>query len=530
MWKLPTFRRFWAFVLILTILFLIFWQHIFLLARILLVYPLWSTYSSSLSLSLSKDGLDATFEKYPVEQWSAQWPPRSANGSWPAPDSNLLRLMDGSLARLPTEQYGGGVSYSQPDEPDLVPPILHHILLGMDRRRMPKSWTASRNSCLALHPESANYTHHFWDDESALKFMRKHYSFFLRDFLDYRHTIQRADALRYFVLHHYGGIFLDMDLECRRSLGPLRRFPIVNINASPVGVSNGFMMAQAKHPFTEQLIKSLKYYDRTWLGVPYFDIMLSTGPMFLSTEHLRFPVPQRFTQLRILGGRQHRLNGRVVTPLFRHLGASSWHQGDAKLVLKIREIVYQPFFSLMMLCGFVGGSVGWLVWKKQVSKQGEDRAWASSGGEDRRFSAGRLVLWQFGFGSRRSRRRTASEYERIEMDLESSASLIQDNRRLSPILEDDEDLLETKSNPEFEHKQSILKFGRKRPAYNTLKSPSTPTVFMPAQDDILCRMGNSSSGGSSSCPSSGSDSEDDASSAEAVVVLIDPHRPPTWRK
>ncbi|KNE93332.1 hypothetical protein PSTG_13274 [Puccinia striiformis f. sp. tritici PST-78] len=520
MWKLPTSRKLWGFVLILSILLVTFWQHIFLLARILSVYPLWSIFSSSLSLSLSNDGLDATFEKYPVEQWSVQWPPRSANGSWPAPDSSLLRLSDGSLARLPDEKYGGGVSYSEPDEQDLVPPILHHILLGMDRRRMPKSWTASRNSCLALHPESANYTHHFWDDQSAEDFMRKHYSFFLRDFLDYRHNIQRADSLRYFVLHHYGGIFLDMDLECRRSLGPLRRFPIVNINASPAGVSNGFMMAQAKHPFTEQLIKSLKYYDRSWLGVPYFDIMLSTGPMFLSTEHLRFPASQRPTQLRVLGGREHRLKGRVVTPLFRHLGASSWHQGDAKLFIKVLAIVYQPFFSLLLLCGFVGGSVGWLVWKKQISKQGDDRwSQSSQGSEARRFSAGRLVLWRFGFGSRRSRRRTDDEYERIEMDLESPTGLMC-TRRLTPILEDDEDL-ETKSNPETEHKKSILNLGRKRSAYNTLKSPSTPNIFR-GEHEHFCH------GGNGSCPSTSSDSEDDGSSADAVVVLIDRHSS-KWR-
>ncbi|OAV98966.1 hypothetical protein, variant 2 [Puccinia triticina 1-1 BBBD Race 1] len=524
MWKLPTSRRFWALIIAISILVIIFWQHIFLLARILLVYPLWSTYSSSLSLSIGKDGLDPTFEKYPVEQWSVKWPPRSANGSWPAPDSSLLRLSDGSLARLPDERYGGGVSYSEPDELDLVPPILHHILLGMDRRLMPKTWTASRNSCLALHPESANFTHHFWDDQSAEEFMRKHYSFFLRDFLDYRHTIQRADALRYFVLHHYGGIFLDMDLECRRSLGPLRRFPIVNINASPVGVSNGFMMAQAKHPFLEQLIKSLQYYDHTWFGVPYFDIMLSTGPMFLSTEHLHFPADHRSTQLRVLAERQHRLNGRVATPLFRHLGASSWHQGDAKLFLKIRVMVYQPFFSLMLFCGFIGGSVGWMVWKKQIAKPGVDRSWSHScqSSEVRRFSAGRLILWRFGLGSRRGHRRTPEEYERIEMDLESP--LIGD-RRLSPILEVEEEV-EAKFDHELEHKHSILNFGRKRPAYNTLKSPTTPSVFMD-ETESLYQIGNGSSSGGS-CPSTSSDPEDDGSSAEAVVVLIDRH-PSKWR-
>lgn len=452
-----------------------------------------------------------------------RWPPRSPNGTWPPPDSDLLRLRDGSLARLPDERYGGGASYSEPDEPDLVPPILHHILLGMDRSKMPKSWQASRNSCLALHPESANYTHYFWDDQSAEQFMRTHYSFFLRDFLDYRHNIQRADALRYFILHHYGGIFLDLDLECRRSLGPLRRFPVLNINASPVGVSNGFMMAQARHPFLEQLVKNLKYYDRSWLGIPYADIMFSTGPMFLSTEHLRFQPSQRSTQLRILGGVQHRLNGRVVTPLFRHLGASSWHQGDAKIFSKLRELVNHSIVSLMILCGFIGGSVGWLVWRQQVTKRQDHRHWpsfihASEGG---RLLTGRLILWRFGLGGRRSRRR-GDRYERIEMDVESTDGDLMDSRRLSPILEDDEES-ESKSSSEYEHKHSILNFGRKRS--DTSKTTLGPNLI----DGKPLTHTNAIAGLDSnlSYPSTSSDSEDDASSEEAVVVLIDRH-PSKW--
>lgn len=31
----------------------------------------------------------------------------------------------------------------------------------------------------------------------------------------------------------------------------------------------------------------------------------------------------------------HKLNGHVVTPLFEHLGASSWHKGDAKMILRL---------------------------------------------------------------------------------------------------------------------------------------------------------------------------------------------------
>jgi len=37
------------------------------------------------------------------------------------------------------------------------------------------------------------------------------YLWFLETFDAYPYPIQRADAIRYFVLHHYGGIYIDLD-------------------------------------------------------------------------------------------------------------------------------------------------------------------------------------------------------------------------------------------------------------------------------------------------------------------------------
>lgn len=37
------------------------------------------------------------------------------------------------------------------------------------------------------------------------------YPWFLETFDGYRYPIQRADAIRYFVLHHFGGIYIDLD-------------------------------------------------------------------------------------------------------------------------------------------------------------------------------------------------------------------------------------------------------------------------------------------------------------------------------
>lgn len=73
-----------------------------------------------------------------------------------------------------------------------------------------------------------------------------------------------------------------MDLQCRRSLGPLRRFGFVAPEAHPVGVSVGFVMAERRNPFVGAVVDSLAEYNHRWLGLPYATIMFSTGCHFVS--------------------------------------------------------------------------------------------------------------------------------------------------------------------------------------------------------------------------------------------------------
>lgn len=44
------------------------------------------------------------------------------------------------------------------------------------------------------------------------------YPWFLETFDTYRFPIQRADAIRYFILAHYGGVYIDLDDVREKSL------------------------------------------------------------------------------------------------------------------------------------------------------------------------------------------------------------------------------------------------------------------------------------------------------------------------
>lgn len=105
--------------------------------------------------------------------------------------------------------------------------------------------------------------------------------------------------------------------------------------AHPVGLSNGFMMSVPQHPFLHRLATNLPLFNRFFLSA-YPTVMFSTGCMYVSSHHAIYS--QR-DELKVLGGENNRLNGPAETPLFRHLGASSWHRGDAKLFVQLGKLV-----------------------------------------------------------------------------------------------------------------------------------------------------------------------------------------------
>jgi mannosyltransferase OCH1-like enzyme len=207
------------------------------------------------------DGFDVSFRAYPA-----------APGSAPGPNA-----VDAALP---------------------VPPLIHHIMLGrpaaVDAARN-ASLAAARQACVDMHP---GYEFRYWTDATAAAFVREHFPKLFKMWSGYRMTIQKADSLRYMLLYVHGGmairtmqwilltmetgIFLDLDLECLRPLDPLRRFDFVAPAATPMGISNGFLMVAPRHPFMQFVIDNLPRYNVNWFGVPYPTVMFSTGCHYLS--------------------------------------------------------------------------------------------------------------------------------------------------------------------------------------------------------------------------------------------------------
>lgn len=92
--------------------------------------------------------------------------------------------------------------------PLLVPFIIHQTWKDDS---IPSKWLDIYSECRSIY---SNFQHILWTDIKSRQFINDFYPWFLETWDEYPQDIQRADAIRYFVLYHYGGIYHDLDVGC----------------------------------------------------------------------------------------------------------------------------------------------------------------------------------------------------------------------------------------------------------------------------------------------------------------------------
>eukprot|EP00195_Chlamydomonas_chlamydogama_P012235 CAMPEP_0202901688 /NCGR_PEP_ID=MMETSP1392-20130828/14401_1 /ASSEMBLY_ACC=CAM_ASM_000868 /TAXON_ID=225041 /ORGANISM="Chlamydomonas chlamydogama, Strain SAG 11-48b" /LENGTH=267 /DNA_ID=CAMNT_0049588293 /DNA_START=295 /DNA_END=1098 /DNA_ORIENTATION=- len=190
---------------------------------------------------------------------------------------------------------------------------------------LPEKWKDAQKSCKDLHPD---YQYRFWTDAAAEELIRTKFPWFLDTYRGYTHNIQRADAVRYFILYEFGGIYLDLDIKCVKSLDFLRYFNFTAPKTYPVGMSNDLLVSRPRDPFAERLIRNLRYWNR-WFFVKYATVMFSTGPMFVTIQYALHGHKDEVTMLPAdIYGKYKKTSAAYMV----HLHGSSWHGNDARLV------------------------------------------------------------------------------------------------------------------------------------------------------------------------------------------------------
>ena len=172
--------------------------------------------------------------------------------------------------------------------PPAIPKILHQTwkdtFIPPALARFQRTWKMHHPDCAYL----------LWTDADNRKFIRRHYPWFLHIYDSYPEHIMRVDAIRYFLLYHYGGVYVDLDFECVKPLGPLLRGKQIVLGTEPDAqmnvhfptiqpfrktLCNAFMASQVRHPFWAYVFKQLIAHRRA----P--DPLDATGRFFLTRAY-----------------------------------------------------------------------------------------------------------------------------------------------------------------------------------------------------------------------------------------------------
>ena len=265
-------------------------------------------------------------------------------------DDALLRSLS-----IPVDMQSIENSHTFLPTREFIPRIIHQTCKN---NTIPDAWINSHETCLMHNPEG-NWSHILWTDATARDFIRDFYPSFLPTYDGYPYNIQRVDSFRYFALYYYGGIYLDLDVGCKKDLSPLLGQHAFFAKTEPLGVSNDVMGVERGHPIFESLIASLEKnnYRR---GTKYPTVMMSTGPMFLTKLLLDFLKTRGHD--RVAGSRRRQNNESMVSILppelygssadsyFRHYQGSTWHSWDAQIILTINRSPVLFALGIFLVC------------------------------------------------------------------------------------------------------------------------------------------------------------------------------------
>jgi mannosyltransferase OCH1-like enzyme len=130
-------------------------------------------------------------------------------------------------------------------------PVPHRFFQTWKNHSLPDNFARWSATWRQLHPD---WEYELWDDAQNRAFIAEHYPWFLRFYDAYPAEIYRADAVRYFYLFHFGGVYVDLDFECKKPITPLLEqggvvLGRMLLNPHPEGIPNAFMASPPRASF-----------------------------------------------------------------------------------------------------------------------------------------------------------------------------------------------------------------------------------------------------------------------------------------
>eukprot|EP01083_Nonionella_stella_P027684 76240_1 len=183
---------------------------------------------------------------------------------------------------------------AHPNHTMKIPKIIHQTFKTING--VPARWDKSERLWKQYHPQEDGWQYMFWNDTDIDIFMNTHYAWLVPLYYSYPNYMQRVDVFRYCVLHHYGGIYSDLDISPKRNIAPLLSssssmdpIDVMLVETPNFGVTNSLMAATNNSDFLYYVLHRLSDYhsNTTYNGrfisrLPtHCQVLFSTGSTVL---------------------------------------------------------------------------------------------------------------------------------------------------------------------------------------------------------------------------------------------------------
>jgi len=170
-----------------------------------------------------------------------------------------------------------------------IPAILHQTWKTAD---IPERFNKYVSSWRSLNP---GWRYQLWTDRDCRSFVRDQYPGLLELYDSYTSNINRADVARYLLLHHYGGLYADLDSACLRPVESLLlgspgcvigcepRLHAERLYGRTRLISNAVLLSAPGHPFWQHVLSVLVSSTQEK------SVIETTGPVMLDRALASYP-------------------------------------------------------------------------------------------------------------------------------------------------------------------------------------------------------------------------------------------------
>ncbi len=230
-----------------------------------------------------------------------------------------------------------------------IPRIIHQVWEG---HREPQIPTRLKILSETWKEKNPSWEYRLWGKNEMDELLRTHFADFEPTYREFKHDVQRWDAIRYMILYIYGGVYTDLDTECYRSIDTLLEDKEICIGLEPDEhihqgypkpfIGNAFMCSISSHVFWLDVLHAIKQNVIANDNIKHKGtyVLSTTGPLMMSETIAKYksskkidlllakdvaPV-SKFDMIDMINGNTKKFENKIKDAYCAHYFFGSWEE------------------------------------------------------------------------------------------------------------------------------------------------------------------------------------------------------------